>query len=270
MKPTLLLFGAMCTFGLNAQRFTIHSGSHEGQNITGDTLVVNGLSSTNDLKSLAYIRNNENTEAMVQIVRYELKSVSGTANYYCYGMGCAGQMDGGKVFQHPSQSELDNGQSQFKTKLAQATDTTTIGFNKKFAELSAHYLPNGNAGTSIYKFVFYDEKTKQDSTHMFIKCIAEDVSTTGREYDKSLSFQLFPNPANEVVNIVWNKAEVRKNDILAIQIHDIFGRIIKTNSIHYAEHKSTIETRNLQSGIYFSSLLLNGEIIQTKKMVVRH
>ncbi len=78
---------------------------------------------------------------------------------------------------------------------------------------------------------------------------------------------VFPNPANELVNLELNLTSTVSN--LTIEIIDITGRVIKSEQRQASKglFATQIETNSLQSGVYFLSVSGNGNSI-SKKFVV--
>ncbi len=81
-------------------------------------------------------------------------------------------------------------------------------------------------------------------------------------------YQNYPNPFNPKTIINY---ELRKTDYVILKVTDINGREIKTLvSKKQNEGKYEVEFNGseLTSGIYFYSLFIDGEIIDTKKMIL--
>jgi len=80
-------------------------------------------------------------------------------------------------------------------------------------------------------------------------------------------FNYFPNPANSQINISLKNIS---NQQIQIIITDIFGQEVLVNTIYPENSKINIDINKLKSGIYFISLLENGRLLQTEKVVVSH
>jgi hypothetical protein len=86
-------------------------------------------------------------------------------------------------------------------------------------------------------------------------------------HEHSLS-QNYPNPCTSYTNITFS---VETPGFLSIQIHDVFGRHISTLISEYKEksaYQFTWDTSLLPSGIYFYTMAVDHEFVDTKKMVV--
>lgn len=86
-----------------------------------------------------------------------------------------------------------------------------------------------------------------------------------------LDFQLyqnFPNPFNP--KTIFNY-EIGKNSIVTIKIYDVSGKYVTTvvNEVKSAgRYEVEFNASGLPSGLYFYSLLINGRIVSTKRMVL--
>ena len=81
-------------------------------------------------------------------------------------------------------------------------------------------------------------------------------------------FQNFPNPFNPITKIRYDLS-YKKSLNFQIKIYDITGRTLATYTLdNNYSHEIIFDGSNLASGIYFYSLLINNEIVQTKKMIL--
>jgi len=77
---------------------------------------------------------------------------------------------------------------------------------------------------------------------------------------------IYPNPANDVLNIDYNK---NGDDVVEISIIDQFGRVINSiNGLSNGFNHNTINVSNLQSGVYFVRFTTNG-FSKSERVVIR-
>ena len=77
---------------------------------------------------------------------------------------------------------------------------------------------------------------------------------------------IYPNPANDVLNIDYNK---NGDDVVEISIIDQFGRIITSiNGLSNGFNHNTIDVSNLQSAVYYVRFTTNG-FSKTERLVIR-
>lgn len=90
-------------------------------------------------------------------------------------------------------------------------------------------------------------------------------ATTPKDYNLK---QNYPNPFNPVTTIEF---EIPKSGFVDLKIYDIAGKEI-ANAINMNLNSGTVKYKfngaNLSSGVYFYRLLVNGQHIDTKKMIL--
>jgi hypothetical protein len=76
----------------------------------------------------------------------------------------------------------------------------------------------------------------------------------------------FPNPSANQITIKYNYGATTKNVNLILT--DVLGRIVKTIVLNDSKGEKTITVVDLNSGIYFYSLVKDGQTISTKKIII--
>jgi hypothetical protein len=88
-----------------------------------------------------------------------------------------------------------------------------------------------------------------------------DPSVGINEVENNLGLRVFPNPANEVINISLNK------DVSAtITLLDISGKVVRTQALNGIS--TSINTASLNSGVYFVTIN-DGTSVSTQKVVIK-
>ena len=88
-----------------------------------------------------------------------------------------------------------------------------------------------------------------------------ETPTATTDFDK-LSFEMFPNPANESVNLVLPEAKEASYEILSS-----VGQVIKNNVVSGRNKLVNISTSDLASGIYYLRVYQNGKL-NIKKLTI--
>ena len=126
---------------------------------------------------------------------------------------------------------------------------------------SGYYDPAETPGISTVEYCFYDEINPTDRTCVVITYDVGSVSGLN-EINKMIS-DFYPNPAQDVINFKYflnRKAELRIINVLGDQVKSLVLSEPGTQKINISE---------LSQGIYFGNLMINDEIITTKKLVVK-
>lgn len=76
---------------------------------------------------------------------------------------------------------------------------------------------------------------------------------------------LYPNPANSQLNL---ELILNEGESALIKLMDINGKKISTHSL--TNSKSIINTENLSEGIYIMQIIVNEELKETQKIVIKH
>ena len=88
-----------------------------------------------------------------------------------------------------------------------------------------------------------------------------DPSVGVNEVQDNLGLRVFPNPANEVINISLNK-EVSAT----ITLLDVSGKVVRTQALNGIS--TSINTASLNSGVYFVTIN-DGTSVSTQKVVIK-
>jgi hypothetical protein len=131
-----------------------------------------------------------------------------------------------------------------------------------FGLLLLHITPHVNYGTAIVRYAVWDiaNPTLKD-TLTYILTVINPVGIS--ETENKIAFNLFPNPANTIINFVSNG-----NNGFQYTITDVLGRLIERGTSNV--NSISIGTENLANGIYSVSLLSENNIINTHKIIVQH
>lgn len=187
----------------------------------------------------------ENTSANtldVKVRRITVDTVPGTQNYFCW-VQC------------------------YEPETSQSPTALTMAPGAQSNSFYADYKPRGNAGVSTLTYCFYDVDNESDSTCVTVRFSAsptgvEDVFF-GHESGISASY---PNPARTVAQINyalrrgWHRAEV--------MVYSMLGKQVRTAVLHANQGTLALNLTDLPSGMYVYSLIVDGTVVQARRMVV--
>ncbi len=217
----------------------------EGNIINNSTLVV----SSNDTSMAAYfdakvlVRNNTSTDLFMYARRIQNAVVPGTTNTFCYGVCYPPFIDTSFVV---------------VTIPAGGTDNNFV----------ADYTPAGNAGATSLTYEFYDNYTLGEPTTASFTVIF-NLSGVGMPENKGLSFsEPTPNPASSFTVFNFDlPASVRS---AYMSIRSISGSEVEQIMLDRESGKAIVHTADLPAGLYLYSLVTDGKVNFTKKLLVRH
>jgi len=92
---------------------------------------------------------------------------------------------------------------------------------------------------------------------------------SGNDLEKGIEFSNpFPNPANQQTGISFQlpspSSEAR------IMLRNLLGSVVKEIKVNGSANKVSINTSDLNNGLYFYSILFENKILSTKKLIVKH
>jgi hypothetical protein len=88
-------------------------------------------------------------------------------------------------------------------------------------------------------------------------------TTSVNEIDYSKLIKIFPNPANNIINITTEKI----NGISVLEMYDLQGRLIATKNFN---SKLTVDVSGWSSGVYFTVIKdADGAVLHREKIVVQ-
>jgi hypothetical protein len=170
---------------------------------------------------------------------------------------------------------------------AYAYPDTQILFNQTVNTKYFHHtsIITGGAGWKYaYNFglIFYETVWKWVYNRYYLKgCVINgivygDTSTTPTNINLISSIahgyelkQNYPNPFNPTTKILFSIKDANSN--VSLKVYNLEGKEISTlinKSLNTGEYQEVFNGSNLTSGIYFYRLTVNGNIIDTKKMVL--
>ena len=103
-------------------------------------------------------------------------------------------------------------------------------------------FPN-SSGNSLLTPYFYNNEVEHNPGELLVGALQDigwDINGVGIIEESTLSYQIYPNPAN---NVLYIKSD---NQVQSISIYDIYGKLIISKTITEAE----IDISNLSNGSY--------------------
>lgn len=228
-----------------------------GTSIVGDTLVFNHVVDANNQwqyfenKQFMDIINVSGASMTMGLIRHEIRAVSGTYDYLCWGNQCFGEVQAG------SQPYWDVNDSVFVN-----NNDTASGL---LGGLVIYHRPNTNAGVSIYEYELYNRANRSMSASVFVKLQTSFTTNLNKNKVEKVAFEVYPNPADNIINVSFQNLLNLENATLVV--HDLVGKQVKTQNVQGNAKNQIVNLENLGSGLYFVSLQVKGERKMTKRFV---
>jgi hypothetical protein len=244
MKKILLSMAVVLitVFNANAQSYSIE---WEGEAL-GDTVIFEGTPDE-ELTFHLVLTNNSADVDTVQLVRRLIDLSPTAAHNFCWGSCYEPNLD--SIFAPRAYVRLEPGQ--------------TCG---EF-DFTAYYLPNGFIGTSMVEYTFYNKNDASENLTVVALYVTSPDAIDENIIKNTWMSDVYPNPATNFVTIDYKlpREVVNAN----AKIVNLLGSVVSEKEVSVQNSTMRMDVSDLNSGIYFYSLFVNGEVYSTKKLVIR-
>ena len=137
-------------------------------------------------------------------------------------------------------------------------------------EFSMHYMYNNEIGdvAGLEQHMTYYLYAVNDPDNKFVVNVIFKYSLDGVEdvTEAEMLSDAYPVPASDVVNFDYSfNSDVNA----AIAIYNIMGQEVMRNVISGVSGKASINVSDLADGVYFYSLIVNGVVEKSNKLIIR-
>lgn len=192
-----------------------------------------------------HVKNNSSNTVTFYCKVYEISNPNNTDLQVCFGTQCFVANAGtsaGQVFMQASASA--NG---------------GIYPDLKVAPFSFGWA---NGDSAVWKVTVYDANNPNDSVSTISTWKTTPASID--EIKGKISFELYPNPAQNVINITYNTAVTQS---VKVEFFDMLGKLIMSKNIN--KSITSMDVSGLKSGVYFYTIKVGNETIETKKLIIK-
>ena len=245
MKKILLSF-VVLIFSIsfvNAQSFALKW--NDESYYSGDTIhFETGSYPVTEMAFNPVFENNTNNGVNVEVIRAELLILEGTINYFCWD-----------TCYQPSVDTSAN--SMFIPAGSSSIEGDFVGY----------YETNGVDGFSLIEYKFYNKDNLDEYISVVVQFDNSPAGVNENIFKNIWLSDVYPNPATNFVVIDYRLPQ----EVLSanVKVVNIFGSIVKEQNIDTRNNNMRMDITDMNSGIYFYSLFVNGEIYSTKKLIVR-
>jgi len=243
MKKILLSMAVvlLTVFYANAQSYTLEWGGE----VLADTITLNPFSvDDTEIVFEAIFNNLTDVGANIKVIRNEISIVEGTVNSFCWDLCFPPFVDtSGNFIYIPA-----GGQSEE-------------------AAFSAHFEIHDAIGISVIEYTFYNMDNPDENVKIVVNFDTSPTAISENLHDNIWVSDVYPNPATSFVKIDYKLP--REVEAAGIKIVNLLGSVVKEQLIDTQNSSVQIDINDINSGIYFYSLFVNGEVFSTKKLIVR-
>lgn len=219
----------------------------EDGNIVNETVVTVASATWHDTDTLSLLATlTGETERTINLRRYEVDVLSSTRNFYCWGVCYTSQAAG----------NLPVWESAHPVSMSPGVEVNNF---------HGYYKPMGQAGSSLFRFVWFDTENTNDSTWVDILFDAQ-VGISERS-NGLVSLDAFPNPATEgPLNVRY----ALEPGVVGAQLilYNTLGSKIQNRSLRGTSGTVVVQRAELEPGVYFINLEVGGRALATRRLVV--
>jgi hypothetical protein len=244
MKKILLSLLCLALWsGTFAQSFVVTDTNGVELN-AGGTIQFMGDPSDEVIQAIVYLKNVSDVvkDVKVKKVINEADVLPGTVNTFCWGL-C-----------FPPDTYI----SPF---------AQTIQGGALCDQFYGDYNPLNVPGITRITYVFWDVNNTNDSVAVTVEYNASPASVNDGPVSKTKFSDAYPNPAIDHVNIDYNVSALVNN--ASIIVMNMLGSKVKEMPLENRSGKARIMVSDLTNGIYFYSLVVDDQVVVTRKFVVK-
>ena len=186
------------------------------------------------------VRNKTTDPIKVLIEKEIVQDLEGVMNSFCWGM-CYGP----DTFVSPTAVEVAPG----------SVNTDELSFHALYDETVF--------GDVIIKYYAYEERNPDDRISIIVRFRKSGEGVGENSRPMSLS-KAYPNPATTTVNFNYSF-----DGSLCAVIYNLVGQEMMRQELNANDGQMSFSVVDLQEGIYFCTMMVNGRALNTQKFVVR-
>jgi hypothetical protein len=186
------------------------------------------------------VRNKTTDPIKVLIEKEIVQDLEGVMNSFCWGM-CYGP----DTFVSPTAVEVAPG----------SVNTDDLSFHALYDETVF--------GDVIIKYYAYEERNPDDRISIIVRFRKSGEGVGENSRPMSLS-KAYPNPATTTVNFNYSF-----DGSLCAVIYNLVGQEMMRQELNANDGQMSFSVVDLQEGIYFCTMMVNGRAMNTQKFVVR-
>ncbi len=186
------------------------------------------------------LRNLTSSDLNVIVEKEVVEDLEGTSNFFCWG-----QCYLFTVF---------------------VSDPVPVAANSlNTSDLSFHVMYDEEVFGKVWmKFSAYDESNPSERVTINV---VFNRSGDGVNETAAVRFgQAYPNPASSVVNFDYN---LNASDKASVVVYNLLGQEVTKQQVNALQGRLSISVADLNDGIYFCNLFVNGSAVKTEKFIVK-
>lgn len=129
--------------------------------------------------------------------------------------------------------------------------------------VAIHIYPTQTSGNLHYRY--YVEEVNQNKTrHDSIDVVITNTLSVKEIKQPTMAIQVFPNPANDFIQVSLQNATTNDHSVKLI---DVLGNVVLEEKMGL---NKKLDVSDLKNGVYMLTIYSSGNVLQTRRMVVKH
>jgi hypothetical protein len=98
-------------------------------------------------------------------------------------------------------------------------------------------------------------------------CLVPGCELINVDEQHPTAMSIYPNPCDDFINVY---VEAMHLDHCELSLYDIYGKLIRSSPVRQSGNTLLLESNSLPDGIYVLNLSVDGKVMSSEKVVVRH
>ena len=194
----------------------------------------------------AYVKNVSDHKLQIGASRNIIQAVDGTDNSFCWSGSCYSPM-------------TDTSDADHDLLLPAGQMSPDPPF-------SGHYTHAQKSGETMVKYTLFERGNVDNCDSVIVIFKYSLTGVKDNVFDGVSISDAYPNPASDKVNFDFNLSGVNS---ASIRIINLLGSVVKQADLMAGADKVSIDVSDLPQGVYFYSVVADGNVYQTKKLIIK-
>ena len=198
------------------------------------------------------VKNTSSATISYKLKQNTINLIGSSSRYFCFAGAC-----------YPSSINISS------TSL-----TIDAGSTSNPTDFSTHYKPyafvGGSVekfpGTSVIEYTIFDDTNPTDSLYFLVKYTVIDNTSIDTKTSNIIISNAYPNPAKDYFIIDYN---LENASTATVEVMNVLGSTVISQNISVNDMQAKISTNNLDAGVYFYNIIVDGNRLESKKLIIR-
>lgn len=244
MKKTAILILSVA-FVIAGFSQSLQLSDNQGVIANNSEIIQAGSPQVHELSTYLVVKNISSANINVLCRKTEMLLMDSTEVTMCWGGAC------------------------WPAKIHLSPEPTLINAGQASTEFVGHYsdvnFHNFKPGVSVVRWTFFDRDKPADSVTVVIKYTSYPLAVPETGVRISMN-DIFPNPASDRATVSYQLGGSGGE----IMLRNMIGKTVFQEKLTGGAGKMVINTTDLPDGIYFCTLLADGKVVKTQKLIIRH